>query len=399
MGGQPRRGRSKKAIERGQSMHRREFLRRIGGAGAAVAPIALTGCAALPRSGPRTADIVGETEPLDGLVAALDADAVALTAAPPPAGFPAAFRDAAALDPTRIGVGDLIDVTVWETEGGGIFSAEGGATVIEGAAVEPSGRLYIPFIGPQRAAGATLTELRDRIRAALQPLSLSPQVDVRLNEPRSRLVALQGAVASPGVYPIERATTRLSAMLAAAGGVPVPPEAVEVAIARDGVIGRQILADVFDEPALNIALRPGDLVVLSPIRERFIAMGATGGQAEILFPTRPLDLLSAIAAARGLNDFDADPTGVFVFRWETPAVADALLTGPPPPGAPAGPGRPIVYRLDLSAPQGFFVARSFGMRDGDALFVTNAPLTELRKFLQLFNSVITPVNTVNASAL
>jgi hypothetical protein len=31
--------------------------------------------------------------------------------------------------------------------------------------------------------------------------------------------------------------------------------------------------------------------------------------------------------------------------------------------------------------------------------VTNAPLTELRKFLQLFNAVVTPVNTVDTFPL
>jgi hypothetical protein len=139
--------------------------------------------------------------------------------------------------------------------------------------------------------------------------------------------------------------------------------------------------------------------VLTPIRERFIAFGASGAQAEFSFPTRPLSLLSALGAARGLRDFDADPTGVFVLRFEDPAVADALLPGPPPEAAPHGPGRPIVYRLDLSQPEGFFVAREFGMRDGDAIFVTNAPLTELRKFLQLFNAVVTPVNTVDTFPL
>jgi hypothetical protein len=31
------------------------------------------------------------------------------------------------------------------------------------------------------------------------------------------------------------------------------------------------------------------------------------------------------------------------------------------------------------------------MRDGDAIFVTNAPLTELRKFIQLFTATLTPI--------
>jgi polysaccharide export outer membrane protein len=379
-------------------MRRRRFLQ--GGA-LALSTATLSGCAALPRSGPLTMDIRGDADDagaLEGLVAPLTAEAAEMATATPPPGFPPAFLSAGPIDPTRLGVDDLLDITIWESEGAGLLNTAGGATAIEGARVDSSGRIFVPFAGHQRAAGSMLSDLRERIRMALEPLTLSPQVDVRLRDPRSRLVTLQGAVARPGVYPIERATARVAEMLAAAGGASEPPERVEVAVERGGVIGRQILAEIFDEPALNIALRPGDLVVLSPIRERFLTLGASSIQAEIPFPSRPLTLLSALGAARGLRDFDADPSGVFLFRYEDPAIADALLPGPVPPGAPKGPGRPIVYRLDLSEPQGFFLARRFAMRDGDAIFVSNAPLTELRKFLQLFNSVVAPVQTVDATA-
>jgi polysaccharide export outer membrane protein len=126
-----------------------------------------------------------------------------------------------------------------------------------------------------------------------------------------------------------------------------------------------------------------------------VVLGATGAQAEIPFPTRPLDLLSALGAVAGLRDFDADPQGVFVFRREPERVAETLLGGPPPEGLPPGPGRPVIYRLDMTQPESFFVARDFAMRDGDAVFVTNAPLTELRKVFSLFNTLVTPINSIN----
>jgi polysaccharide export outer membrane protein len=82
---------------------------------------------------------------------------------------------------------------------------------------------------------------------------------------------------------------------------------------------------------------------------------------------------------------------VFVFRREDRAVADRLLPGAEPSDLPAGLGRPVVYRLDMSRPEALFVAQDFEMRDGDAIFVTNAPLTELRKFVQLFTATLAPV--------
>lgn len=375
-------------------MERREFLRKA----VAVGAFGVSGCEALPRSGPTTADMqkLDEESGVLSLVAPLTAEASMLLAAPPPPGFPDAYLAAAPLDPTRIGVDDVLDIAIWETDGAGLFGSDGGVKLLEGVVVDPSGRVFVPFAGAQKAAGLTIAALRERLRAALDRLTLSPQVDVRLREPRSRAVTVQGAVGRPGVYTIDRVTARLGAMLAQAGGATETTESIEVVVQRGEQVARQILADVMEDPRLDIALRAGDQIVLTPIRERFMALGASSIQAEITFPTRPLDLLSAIGAMQGLRDFDADPTGVFVFRYEEPAIADRLLEGSAPKAIPTGPGRPIVYRLDLSQPQGFFVARAFEMRDGDAVFITNAPLTELRKFLQLFNTVVTPVSTVNA---
>ena len=255
--------------------------------------------------------------------------------------------------------------------------------------------MFVPFAGRQRAAGRTAAQLREATRRSLEKLTISPQVEVRLNEARSRFVTVQGAIAAPGVYPIEASTARLAAMIARAGGASSPAERTEIAISRDGVVGRQILSGVLNEPESDIALRSGDRIVLKPISDRFVALGATGVQADIPFSTRSFNLLSAIGAARGLRDFDADPSGVFVMRYEDPALADALLPGAPPPGAVTEAGRATIYRLDMSGPEAFFIARRFAMRDGDALFVSNAPLTELRKITQLFNAVLTPVATAD----
>lgn len=361
----------------------------------ALAGLILSGCG-LPRGGPLTADLAFQSEDgLESLVTPLTAEVAQRAGKAVTQRFPPIFFSAHEIDPTRLGVDDVLNVAVWESRDTGLFSngdgGDGGAGVIEGVTVDGSGRIFLPFVGSMRAAGLTIGELRDAIRKALEPLTLSPQVDVRLREPRSRTLTVQGAVARPGPYVIERVSARLAPMLALAGGATLAPEQAEVIVRRGAVSGAVMLEDIYADPALDIALQPHDLVVLNAIRERFVVLGATRVQGEIAFPTRELTLLRAIGAARGLLDFDADPTGVFVFRRENDALADALLPGARIDAMPAGPGRPIVYRLDLTQPEALFVAQAFQMRDGDAVFVTNAPLTELRKLLQLFTIAITPV--------
>lgn len=366
---------------------------------ASLTSLSLGGCG-LPRSGPLASQIDPDEEPgvREGLVVSLDADVISRLEQPAVRGFTGSLLAADAIDPTRLGVGDRLDVLVWEPNEAAIFGGGEGAGRLPAVEVASDGTIYVPFAGNIRAAGATRAELRTRIRRALEPYTASPQVDLRLERGVSRTVTLQGAVAQSGPYEIDRTSTRLLEMLAHAGGVTMEPERLEVAIRRDGVTAAEMLEDIYAEPNLNVALRPGDLVLLTPLRQRFLVLGAAGRQAQIPFPTREVNLLQAVAAAGGLDDFTADPMGVFVFRRERREQAETLLAGPEPKGLPPGPGRPVVYRLDLTRPGALFVGERFRVRDGDAIFITNAPFTELRKILQVFNSVLVPVQTTSTLA-
>ncbi len=374
-------------------------LSRRGTLGLLIASV-LAGCDALPRSAPLASDLVtaDAAGTLEGLVIPLTADVAARSSRPPQRSFPAAFVTSGEIDPDRLGVDDELEITIWESGERGIFGGDTGMSRLPGVRVDADGSVYVPFVGAVRAAGGTVGDLRARIRTALEPLTLSPQVDVRLASAPSRTVVVQGAVARPGRFTLERGNARLAPLLALAGGTSLPPEQALVTIRRGDEIVEAVLQDIFADPRLDVALRPRDMVVILPLRERLVVLGATSIQAELPFPTRSFSLLSAIGAARGLRDFDADPTGVFVFRREDRALADALLPGPEPAGLPGGVGRAVVYRLDLTAPEALFVARSFLMRDGDALLSANAPLTEFRKFVQLFSLVVSPARSLDALA-
>jgi polysaccharide export outer membrane protein len=127
----------------------------------------------------------------------------------------------------------------------------------------------------------------------------------------------------------------------------------------------------------------------------FTALGATGRNEEVPFEAQGIHLAQALARAGGLIDNRSSPQGVFVFRFEPPETFD-----PAPQGIAAGPdGRiPVVYRVDLTQPQGFFVLRTFPVQSQDIVFVSNAPAADLQKFLNLVFSVVYPlVNVVNAT--
>jgi polysaccharide export outer membrane protein len=52
----------------------------------------------------------------------------------------------------------------------------------------------------------------------------------------------------------------------------------------------------------------------------------------------------------------------------------------------------VIYRINLKDPRTFFVAQNFPIHNKDLIYVSNAPGTELQKFLNLVFSVIYPIS-------
>lgn len=122
---------------------------------------------------------------------------------------PAASQGAAGPDGAyRIGAGDVVEVQVWrEPDLSGRYT------------IDASGALPHVLVGSVPAAGATLSELRERIVARLERGYLrEARVGVSLVESARRKASVLGAVATPGLYPL-RDGMRVLELLFAAGGV------------------------------------------------------------------------------------------------------------------------------------------------------------------------------------
>ena len=83
----------------------------------------------------------------------------------------------------------------------------------------------------------------------------------------------------------------------------------------------------------------------------------------------------------------ADPEGVFLFRFESPAVVSALGV----PDLAKEPSSPVLYHLNLRQVEGYFLAERFPVEDNDLIYVANAPMNELQKFFALIGSITGPV--------
>jgi len=283
-------------------------------------------------------------------------------------GFSDALRHARLLGGDTIRTGDTVSVTVFENVPEGLLTSADtpGARLTE-LQVDDQGYIFVPFAGRVRAAGQSPEGLRSAIAEQLDQQTPDPQVYVSRTGGDGATVSVVGRVGAQGVYPIERPNRRLTAMLATAGGVSVPTQTAMVTVARGSVIDRVWLDDLFQYPQLDIAMRGGDRIFVEQDQRRFTVMGATGTQALITFDQRELTAIEALAQVGGLDAARADPTGVFVFRDEPAEVARNVLGMPNIQGDTR-----IVYVLDLTAPNGMFMARDFQIRDGDSIYVTEA---------------------------
>ena len=354
---------------------------------------AVMAACSLPRSGPR----IGEIDPDDSdvtlpfSVVRLSGPVVAATEVDERLAMPPSFRTTGEINSALLGVGDVLSVAIWENADDAVFSGPGQRVArIEQLQVDTRGLIYVPYVGTVRASGRSLARVRSTIRSALADRALEPQVEVRLVQSTSKFINLQGAVARSGIYPIEPYSRTLLPMLAQAGGVSIEPETAAISLRRDGRVGKVWLQDLYDDPSSDIALRPGDTVVLERDTRAFTAFGALTSQRRVPFPTRNISALDALGSVGGLNDSLADPTGVFIFRVEPPEIAALVLDDP----AITEPKR-IAYILDMTLPDSLFLGESFQMRDGDTIFVTNSPFTRLQKIL---SAVAPAVNFANSAA-
>lgn len=282
-------------------------------------------------------------------------------------GFSHSLRSAGQLGGDTIRAGDTVTVTVFENVPEGLLtSAETRGTRLTELQVDDQGFIYVPFAGRVRAAGQTPEALRQAISAQLDEQTPDPQIYVSRTGGDGATVSVVGRVTNQGVYPITRPARRLTAMLATAGGVSIPTQTAMVTVARGEVVDRVWLDDLFDHPELDIALRSGDRIFVEQDQRSFTILGATGTQARVVFDRRTLTGIEALAMVGGLDATRADPTGVFVFRDEPQEVARNVL------GQQVTGDTRVVYVLDLTAPNGMFLARDFEIRDGDTIYVTEA---------------------------
>lgn len=363
---------------------------------ALLAMVGMVSSCGLPRVGPNKKEIYAGSVQRSGdaFVISVNDRVTRATAVQPALGFSEEFRNAGRLGSDTIRPGDTLGLTIWENVDDGLLAGEGtNQTILEEVQVDGAGFIFVPYAGRIRAAGNTPERIRQIITAKLDEQTPDPQVQVRRLAGDGATVSLIGAINGQGVYPIERPTRTLSAMISAAGGIGIPPEVAQITVIRGNMRSKVWFQDLYKHPEFDIALRGGDRILVEQDTRAFTALGATTGQARVPFETQTLSAVEALAQVGGLNSGIADPTGVFILRNEPAAIANQVLGRDDLVG-----DQRMVYVLDLTKPNGMFMARDFSVRDQDTLYVTEAPFAQWSKVIGALTGTLGVVGSVSTAS-
>jgi polysaccharide export outer membrane protein len=168
--------------------------------------------------------------------------------------------DAQAVSVYRIGVDDIVDVSVWHNPD---LNAK--------VPVRPDGMISVPLIGDVAAGGKTPEEVSVEIAEKLKAYVRDPQVAVILTELRSHeylsRVRVTGAVRQPISVPYRQGMTVLDAVLAAGGTTDFAASDRTELYRREGE-GTKAYAVRLDQIlqkgdlATNYPAQPGDVITV-----------------------------------------------------------------------------------------------------------------------------------------
>jgi polysaccharide biosynthesis/export protein len=314
-----------------------------------------------------------------------------------------------------IGPGDVLQVSVWEPGGSGLFGpnvsgapaspslggiaqASARQATLQPLVVERDGSISIPFSGRVRVGGLSVDEARARIEDALRKNAIQPQVLLTVIGQNSHAASVGGDVGKPGAVPLSQRGDTVLDVIANAGGSKFQAYETVVRINRRQQSASMSLRAIVENPSENIYVLPGDSLFLMKRQQTFSAFGATGKAGHYPFDADHVLLAEAVAKAGGLVDSQADVGGVLLFRYET---GESLAGLHPKYRKDPDQVYPTVYRVNWRTAKGILYGRRIHIHDKDVVMIANADGAQLLKFVNLLkgaSSVLKDFNLIGTTS-